>query len=1170
MTAVLIDTRSDGWRDTFADAVAVGQLSFDIRGSLVEFLSGAPRDAQAKIVELDCSHLNILLGNAGVTALARATHLSNLIKLKLGSNRISDAGVKALVQTAILCNLTTLDLHGNNIGDAGAQALADATHLCKLSTLNLRDNQICTAGATALVRAAHLGSLIRLELGLNHIGNAFATALAQAPHFSDLTLLDLRRNSIGELGAEALARAAHLRKLDTLDLGSNEIGDQGIKAMAAAAHFRDLTTLDLSWNRISDAGAMALAESEIFGNLNTLNLDFNRIGDSGAIALAAAPHFRELFTLSLYGNEIFDNGAAEILLSTQLTRLHICEMHGNYLTAPEFALKNIDVLRRHYRAMRVLRRAPNKQVRAMVLGAPAAGKSIIARLLANGPETAPNRTLGIDPHVRPYPNIVCEVEGQRELHDLQLDIWDLGGQSLQQMMHGLFLQQSQINLLVMRNASERDAVRAWLDQLRQQATSGKDSRAALVPVINGFPDDSQAQMQATTATLEELLVRHGRGVSVQPATEITTISNKNDTLTRTLLDNKITAALTGIKLPTYFEPVARLRPLIESGLTEPCYDMRDLRRLLRENPSFQQEHGLLTEALLSAEGAGSEAISADDFAGMLITYLEQAGVVAVFRRDGDGIYDGLMVRDSAWIQKGLYSLLPPMTLEDDVASPERDTFAAKLRSASGRERLPGVFTEDDIRPVWKSFGIAEADQALLLNILTRKELGQLIRLDDAVYDGSRRYFVPAYLEEIGTETPIKTLDRLADSLTKATFASCWSLPEDVHWPPYFIYRLMVTIHGTPVHRVARLRRWQGDGGIGPFTLAQYAQRRCVARHEALLPGVALHIQFADDKVWCLAIDDRPSAGRRDYEPAFVAIGAMIETALGNVMRPNPGAIRSLLCPKCVEYAIAETDSKTRRARFKMLGTFDFEVVNGRGIEPTLNCSSNHKPRRIEILEPKWADEQPASQAADFATVRRSVMQIALFLYLGGMARRGADGIEVIKSGSNDRPYLTIKDKRGVLGSEAEGVIYTTKFIRDWVGTDENVRAGDPRLIVGWCRYLARYSTMFRLICDVQVADELSDADLGLAVIEGAKRVCAAPDKFVEVWTTEIGKGSPPQPALRPETKFLQDLQANPDFYPIMRHFGFQSGEARRQRKEPMRVESKPRGPRKGLKDNEDQ
>ncbi len=332
-----------------------------------------------------------------------------------------------------LTGLTSLDLWSNNIGADGARAIAAS--LTGLTSLNLGDSNIGADGARAV--AESLTGLTSLNLSGNNIGADGARAIAAS--LTGLTSLNLSGNNIGDDGARAVA--ASLIGLTSLNLGGNNIGDDGARAIAES--LIGLTSLDLWSNNIGADGARAIAESLI--GLTSLALWSNNIGDDGVRAIAES--LIGLTSLALWSNNIGDDGARAILdawssrRSSQLRDLNLRDNAGVADLLPKEVLEAGDaqaILAAHRRfaaaqAARTLR--PLNELKLLVVGNEAVGKTSLLRYMIEGKPRNPSegKTPGIVQHER-----ILIREWAPDKSQVQLNIWDFGGQEMMRGTHRFF------------------------------------------------------------------------------------------------------------------------------------------------------------------------------------------------------------------------------------------------------------------------------------------------------------------------------------------------------------------------------------------------------------------------------------------------------------------------------------------------------------------------------------------------------------------------------------------------------------------------------------------------------------------------------------------------------------------------------------------------------------
>jgi uncharacterized protein (TIGR02996 family) len=200
------------------------------------------------------------VGPGGLMRLGRSPILTNLRSLSIGSRWITTDAARALVNNAQPPRLTELDLDLGEIRSAGLTTLAEAPSLANLIILNVVDNQIGPTGVEALSRSQYLTRLRRLDLSSNRIGTRGAEALAASPLLAGLVYLNVGYCRITPAGIRALARSPHVANLEHLELGENTIGPEGAQALVDAPHLRKLRVLDLTNTPLRKRDVAALRE----------------------------------------------------------------------------------------------------------------------------------------------------------------------------------------------------------------------------------------------------------------------------------------------------------------------------------------------------------------------------------------------------------------------------------------------------------------------------------------------------------------------------------------------------------------------------------------------------------------------------------------------------------------------------------------------------------------------------------------------------------------------------------------------------------------------------------------------------------------------------------------------------------------------------------------------
>ena len=234
-----------------------------------------------------------------VVTIAESLPSTNVTKLSLYNNKITDAGVASLsqaLQTAA-CQVTILNLSENQITDAGVASLSQAlqTAACQVTILNLSENQITDAGVASLSQALQTAAcqVTILNLSENQITDAGVASLSQALQTAacQVTNLDLSENQITDAGVASLCLALQTAacQVTNLDLGRNQITDAGVASLCQALQTEacQVTILDLDENQITDAGVVSLCQAlqTAACNVTNLYLNDNQITDTGVVTL---------------------------------------------------------------------------------------------------------------------------------------------------------------------------------------------------------------------------------------------------------------------------------------------------------------------------------------------------------------------------------------------------------------------------------------------------------------------------------------------------------------------------------------------------------------------------------------------------------------------------------------------------------------------------------------------------------------------------------------------------------------------------------------------------------------------------------------------------------------------------------------------------------------------
>ncbi len=272
-------------------------------------------------------------------------------------------------------------------------------------------------------------------------------------NLTNLTTLYLYKNQITKI-PEAIANLTNLTKLTLSDNQITEIPD-------AIANLTNLTELYLDFNQITEIPD-AIAN---LTKLTTLYLDNNQITEiSEAIA-----NLTNLTTLYLSNNQITEIPEA----IANLTKLTSLDLRNNPIPIP------VEILNDYRNPQKILDyyfRQKNEQHRSLnegkliVVGQGAVGKTALVSQLIDNCWEEEGKTQGIK--IRQWMIKARDT-------DVQLNVWDFGGQEIMHATHQFFLTERSLYLLVLNNRENERAneIDRWLKIVQ---SFGKNSPILIV------------------------------------------------------------------------------------------------------------------------------------------------------------------------------------------------------------------------------------------------------------------------------------------------------------------------------------------------------------------------------------------------------------------------------------------------------------------------------------------------------------------------------------------------------------------------------------------------------------------------------------------------------------------------------------------------------------------
>ena len=623
----------------------------------------------------------------------------------IGYNLDADGQVTALslfnckiIDVAPLANLTQLnilDLHNNQITD-----VAPIANLVQLTELYLSGNEIVDVAPLA-----NLTQLTRLDLRNNQIID-----VAPLANLTQLTVLNLYYNQIIDV-----APLANLTQLKGLSLTSNQIID-----VAPLANLTQLTILDLARNQIID-----VAPIDKLTQLEHLDLRNNCIQSlpGSLLDLPLDWHADGFHTkgLLLEGN------------SPQNPPLDVIKSGRQAIEA-------------YYQSLEQGEKRELREAKLILLGEPDAGKSsIVRRLLYN--EFYPNSqtTLGTDIHRWQFSDANDE--------EYRVNIWDFGGQDIQQSIHHLFLTAGALYLVVL-DARRDESPLQWLQTINAFAAGATVLIAVNQIDLNAHPKLNQQELRATYPNIANVFYT----------------SCKHDQ------DHGLIQLITELK--------HRLAQLPSMGDTYPrrWYEIKE--RLEREQSRGRHYMSMLSYRELCTEHDMQSGEGDSDPAATFLRVLDNIGTVRWFDKFE---YFNYQVLDPSWLTIGLYHIL---------INPE-----VKQRSGLvSRQQIKGIFLYDIPEQYLKrGYQYKERDIDFFVEAIQHYKFAFKIEHSD----GTPRYRIPKGFPQ-DPPSRLNTKDYEGDDyrlyiIEFTSFAPTWllhrlivnlhrSIPEELYWYYGFVYR----------------------------------------------------------------------------------------------------------------------------------------------------------------------------------------------------------------------------------------------------------------------------------------------------------------------------------------------------------------------------------------------
>ena len=511
------------------------------------------------------------------------TQLANLQILALSGNNISCLSP----EIAQLTCLETLYLSKNNL----SQLPSEIGYLTKLKELYLNENKLNQLPLEIVY-------LIQLE-ELNLSQNSLARFPLEICKLTQLKTLDLSQNNLRQLPSEI----GHLSRLEDLDLSKNNLS----QLPSEISQLPHLLALDLGRNNLNQFPLEICQLVQLQGldlQQNTLSQLPSEIGQ-----------LKQLIVLDLQQNNLSEL-PSEISQLTELLELDLKENQKLLLPSEIInqVIEPVAIFEFWQQKMSQPHQALN-EAKLVLVGQGGVGKtSLVQRLLHNDHNVDEAQTKGININQWPVP-----VTRQGQSVEIQLNIWDFGGQEIMHATHQFFLTKRSLYLLVLdaRQGEQEGRVEYWL------------------ALINSFAGDSPILI-VINKTDEHYLDLNRRGLQQKYPNIVGFVR---------------TSARTGQGMDELKQAISRIlaeMDHIDTPFPQNWYDIKQELERLQEKQNFLPYYEY--QKLCQKYG-----IEHDSSQRVLISFLHDLGVLLNFQ-DDDRIRD-TNILNPAWVTKGVYSLL---------------------------------------------------------------------------------------------------------------------------------------------------------------------------------------------------------------------------------------------------------------------------------------------------------------------------------------------------------------------------------------------------------------------------------------------------------------------------------------------------------------------------------
>lgn len=558
-------------------------------------------------------------------------NLYRLENLDLSFNKISK-----IQDLDYLSNLRTLDLSGNNI-----QEISNLKTLKNLLYLNLSNNNLkeiknlenqrllinLNLDFNIIERIENLNFLIKLE-NLSISSNKIVK-IENLDNLKSLTHLNLTQNKISEI-----SNLDKLASLEELHIWANYI-----KEIKGLSNLKNLKVLFLSHNRISKIEALEnlvnleelyLYDNEIreINNLDSLTKLFRLDLDKNKIhQIKGLDNLKLLKSIDLSYNLITDisyifdlnNNLKFNYIKQASVSFDEVNLYQNPLD--EFLTKILQIEDLYERKKQLINyfenlkheQRPLRETKLMILGEGEAGKTNLRNFILEQPfKVGKSATTGIK----------IDIWNQRiNDFDYRINIWDFGGQWIQQQVHQFFITNESIYIVLL-NARQDEKPEKWLDWIKNYA-----QESLVFLVANKMDENSNFKLEENALRTEYPFIKGFSYISLFKANE--GVEEEID---------KINILLTNIKRKVL--EIRNINTPIPANYHDLKNDLED--NYLKGNPSLSFD--LFKKDLYDLHKVSGEP---ED----LLEILQKIGTVRFFKN-----FDKLILSPE-WLSDGVYKIL---------------------------------------------------------------------------------------------------------------------------------------------------------------------------------------------------------------------------------------------------------------------------------------------------------------------------------------------------------------------------------------------------------------------------------------------------------------------------------------------------------------------------------